>query len=140
MRLLNNFIVFILIPLIGFFIFSSYVSASCDPTASGNAAEWLKECANNPNNAIDPVAGWDAETRIKELVVSIAEKVLAFGALFAIGAIVYSGIQYTTSYGDDEKIKKAKTTGIYALTGLFLLLTAFSLVNIIVNFIYSFSV
>lgn len=129
-----------LISLMGFFIFSSYVSASCDPTASGNAADWLKDCANNPANAINPSAGGDGRESIKTLVVSIAEKVLSFGALFAIGAIVYSGIQYTTSYGDDEKIKKAKTTGIYALTGLFLLLTAFSLVNIIVNFIYSFSV
>jgi hypothetical protein len=41
--------------------------------------------------------------------------VIAFGALFAIGALVFTGIQYTMSYGDDEKIKKAKTTGIYAL-------------------------
>ena len=62
---------------------------------------------------------------------------IEFGALFAIGAIVFSGIQYTTSYGEDEKVKKAKMTGIYALIGLFLLLLAFPLVNIIVNFLYS---
>jgi uncharacterized membrane protein YgdD (TMEM256/DUF423 family) len=74
---------------------------------------------------------------MKMLIVNIAEKVIAFGALFAIGAIVFSGIQYTTSFGDDEKTKKAKMTGIYALTGLVLLLVAFSLVNIIVTFIYS---
>ena len=71
------------------------------------------------------------------LITSIAEKVIAFGALFAIGAIVFSGIQYTTSYGDDEKVKKAKTTGIYALIGLLLLLLAFPLVNIVIRFIYS---
>jgi hypothetical protein len=63
--------------------------------------------------------------------------VISFGALFAIGAIVFSGIQYTTSYGDDEKVKKAKMTGIYAVIGLFLLLLAFPLVDILINFIYS---
>jgi hypothetical protein len=48
-------------------------------------------------------------------VINIAKQVIAFGALFAIGALVFTGIQYTISYGDDEKVKKAKTTGIYAL-------------------------
>ncbi len=62
---------------------------------------------------------------------------IEFGALFAIGAIVFSGIQYTTSYGEDEKVKKAKMTGIYALIGLLLLLIAFPLVDIIINFLYS---
>jgi len=77
---------------------------------------------------------------IKRLIVTVSERVIAFGALFAIGAIVYSGVQYTTSYGDDEKIKKAKTTGIYALIGLTILLVAFPMVNIVVEFIYGLSV
>jgi hypothetical protein len=50
---------------------------------------------------------------------------------------VYSGIQYTLSYGDDEKIKKAKMTWIYSAIGLLLLLLAFPLVDILVNFIFS---
>lgn len=75
-------------------------------------------------------------TAIQALVKSTAKTIIAFGALFAIGAIVFSGIQYTTSYGDDEKVKKAKTTGVYAIIGLFLLLLAFPLVDIVVNFVY----
>jgi Type IV secretion system pilin len=74
---------------------------------------------------------------VKELVVNIATRILQFGALFAIGAIVFSGIRYTTSAGDDEKTKSAKNTLIYAIIGLLLLLTAFPLVDMIVNFIYS---
>ena len=70
------------------------------------------------------------------LVADIAKGIISFGALFAIGAIVFSGVQYTTSYGDDEKIKKAKMTGIYAVTGLLLLLVAFPMVNIVIDFIY----
>ena len=78
-------------------------------------------------------------TSIKALIKSVAKTVISFGALFAIGAIVFSGIQYTTSYGDDEKVKKAKTTGVYAIIGLFLLLLAFPLVDILVNFVYGLS-
>lgn len=69
-------------------------------------------------------------------MIQTAKRVIQFGALFAIGAIVFSGVQYTTSFGDDEKVKKAKTTGIYAVIGLLLLLVAFPLVDIVVNFVY----
>jgi hypothetical protein len=70
-------------------------------------------------------------------VINIAKQVIAFGALFAIGALVFTGIQYTISYGDDEKVKKAKTTGIYALIWLLLLLVAFPMVDTVVNFVYA---
>ena len=49
---------------------------------------------------------------------------------------MFSGIRYTTSAGDDEKVKSAKNTAVYAIIGLILLLTAFPLVDIIVNFLY----
>jgi hypothetical protein len=45
-------------------------------------------------------------------------------------------MRYTSSYGDDEKLKKAKTTGIYALIGLLLMMASFGLVDIIINSIY----
>ena len=69
---------------------------------------------------------------MRELIISIAQKVIQFGALFAIGAIVFSGIRYTTSAGDDEKIKSAKNTAVFAIVGLVLLLIAFPLVDIVV--------
>ncbi len=117
------------------FLYQGY-SWGCEATYDGNAADFLKWCANNPVNAISPDQGGDSVTSIKALVISISKNVIAFGALFAIGAIVYSGIQYTTSFGDDEKIKKAKTTGIYSVIGLVLLLVAFPLVDILVKFVY----
>lgn len=114
------------------------VPSGCTATADISASAYLKLCAQGgwSDNAIDPSKLGDGVTAIKALVKSTANTVLAFGALFAIGAIVFSGIQYTTSYGDDEKVKKAKTTGIYAVIGLLLLLLAFPLVDIVVNFVY----
>lgn len=74
---------------------------------------------------------------MKQLVVDVAKKILQFGALFAVGAIVFSGIRYTTSAGDDEKLKSAKNIATYAIIGLLLLLTAFPLVDILIGFVYS---
>ncbi len=119
-----------------FSYYFSYASPSCDANYNGKAMDYLQGCSRTGTNVGIPadVAGID---KIKWLVKRVAEKVIAFGSLFAIGAIVFSGIQYTTSYGDDEKVKKAKTTGIYAIIGLLILLVSFSMVNIVVEFIYS---
>jgi len=97
----------------------------------------LRACAKWTQWAVDPNIGWGGVTSIKETVVKATKTVLQFGALFAVGAIVWSGIQYNIAYGDDERIKKAKNTAIYAGIGLFLLLVAFPLVDVIVSFIYS---
>jgi hypothetical protein len=37
---------------IGFFSIGAY--ADCDPTYTGDAAQYLKNCASNPMNAINP--------------------------------------------------------------------------------------
>ena len=131
-------IIFFLILISSIFIGSLCFAAisDCPATSDISASDYLKRCAGNAENAINPTNGWGGVTAIQALVKSTAKTIIAFGALFAIGAIVFSGIQYTTSYGDDEKVKKAKTTGVYAIIGLFLLLLAFPLVDIVVNFVY----
>lgn len=86
--------------------------AACSATAGGDATQFLQECSqigNASNGAVDPAIG-NAADSIKTLITQVATNVIRFGALFAIGAIVWSGIQYNISYGDDEKVKKAKTT------------------------------
>jgi hypothetical protein len=109
--------------------------ANCQPNYQWSAEQFLKDCAKTGDNVwVDP--SWAGKDSMHALIVNIAEWVISFGALFAIGAIVFSGVQYTTSYGDDEKVKKAKMTGIYAITGLLLLLVAFPMVNIVIDFIY----
>ncbi len=70
---------------------------------------------------------------------SIASVAISLWALLAVGAIVWSGIQYTKAYGEDEKLKKAKTTAIYAFIGLILLMASFGLIDIFINFIYKVS-
>ncbi|MFZ2255824.1 MAG: hypothetical protein WAW59_08150 [Patescibacteria group bacterium] len=115
---------------------STTLSAACDPTST-DAAGFLTACAASTTNAVDPSSFQGGKEGTLKLVIQVSERVLQFGALFAIGAIVFSGIRYTTSAGDDEKLKSAKNTAIYALIGLILLLVAFPMVDIVIRFVYS---
>lgn len=73
---------------------------------------------------------------MKDRIITIATAAISLGALLAVGALVWAGIQYTKSMGDDEKLKKAKSSIIFTLIGLILLMAAFPLVDIIINFVY----
>ncbi|MBC7503526.1 hypothetical protein H7169_00985 [Candidatus Gracilibacteria bacterium] len=136
MRILPTFL-FLFFILFSIFLYQG-ASAKCTPISNSTTpVSFLQGCAGSADNAISPIGTiGGGVTAVKSQVIDISKKIIAFGALFAIGALVFSGIQYTTTYGDDEKIKKAKTTGISAVIGLLLLLVAFPLVDIFVNFIY----
>ncbi len=88
------------------------------------------ENGNEEEHVVENVSGF------KQYILKIAGTAISFAGLFAVGAIVWAGIQYTTAYGNDEKLSTAKKTGTYAAIGLFLALIAYPLVNLVVNFIY----
>lgn len=110
--------------------------AACDPTDTGQSAtDFLVGCSTDSSNAVI-TSGWYWKESVRDLVIIIAERIIQFGALFAIGAIVFAGMRYTTSSWDDERIKWAKNTLIYAVIWLFLLLVAFPFVDVIIWFVY----
>lgn len=109
--------------------------AECPPADKASAIDFIKWCAEW--NIWVSTAGSTWITWVKELIISIAERAFQFAALFAVGAIVWAWIKYTTAYGDDEKIKSAKSTIIYAVIGLIIVLASFPLVATVVNFVYS---
>jgi ABC-type Fe3+ transport system permease subunit len=59
-------------------------------------------------------------------------------ALFIIGAIsvlmlIYGGIRYTISAGDDKAVTAAKNTILYAVVGIVVALLAYALVNFVIS-------
>ena len=89
---------------------------------------------------VDPITFYsNDEDGVRQYIEKTASVAISFWALLAVGAIVWSGIQYTKAYGEDEKLKKAKTTAIYAFIWLILLMASFGLVDIFINFIYKVS-
>ncbi len=134
-NMLKSFLVFILV----FLSFSvcSLTFATCENADTTSPVEFLKNCSSASSDTAVITKGTGRDW-VKDLVKTVAERVIGFGVLFAIGAIVFAGIRYTTSAWDDEKIKSAKNTLIYAVVWFTLLLVAFPLVDVIIGFIYGF--
>ena len=53
--------------------------------------------------------------------------------VIAVIMVIIGGINYTTSQGDPEKIKKAKNTILYGIIGLIISLLAFAIVSFVLN-------
>ena len=70
-----------------------------------------------------------------QLVLSIIAIVLSVAGVLAVGAIVYGGIKYITSAGDEKKADEGKRTLIYAVLGLLIIGAAIIIVNIVLRFI-----
>ena len=56
---------------------------------------------------------------------------LIFANPIAIGYIIYSGMLFTTSSGDKEKVQKAKKALTYTIIGLILVYLSFPILKII---------
>ncbi len=54
---------------------------------------------------------------------------IALGGLLAVYLVVFSGIKYITSNGDQYKVDAAKKTITYALVGLVIIILSFAVVN-----------
>lgn len=96
----------------------------------------ISECSKQ-SNGISPDGGSKNVSGIKEKVTEMSKWALGFAALFAVGAIVFAGIQYTTAYGNTERLEKAKKTGIFAAIGLMVALLSYSIVDAVVKIIFS---
>lgn len=59
--------------------------------------------------------------------------VLGIAAALCLLIITIAGVQYIVSQGDPQQTAKAKNTIIYAVIGLIIVITAFSLVAFVIN-------
>lgn len=97
----------------------------------------MRDCANGTNGvSIDNISQENSVNGLSENIKKLASGFMRYAALFAVGAIVIAGIMYTTAYGDDGRLKKAKNIAIFALVGLLLALASYSLVNAVIYIIY----
>jgi len=64
-------------------------------------------------------------------IVKVIKETIKYIGILAILAISWGGLQFLTSIGNDEKVKHAKHTIIYALIGVLLSVMAYTIVDII---------
>ena len=70
---------------------------------------------------------------LKEFVLRVVNFALGFLGLIAVLMIIFAGVTYVTSAGQDEKTGNAKKMITYAAVGLIIVLGSFALVNTIVR-------
>lgn len=63
----------------------------------------------------------------------VLQLVSAVGAVIALIVITIAALKYIFSQGDPNKISNAKNTIIYALIGLVIAITAFSIVTFVIT-------
>lgn len=64
-------------------------------------------------------------------IVLIIKETIKYIGLLAILVVSWGGITFLTSMGNDEKVKHAKHTIIYALVGVLLSVVAYTIIDII---------
>jgi len=81
---------------------------------------WLPGCEGTPS-----------EADIYGIVWNVIALLIQYVAVFAVLAVMYGGIMYLISSGDEEKTKKARTIIIWALVGTLISVSAFTLITIL---------
>lgn len=79
------------------------------------------------------VSGVSGSTNGKEFFQGIFNKVFLWSGIIAVIMIIYGGIQYVTSVGNPQATSKAKSTIIYSVVGLLIVIFAAAIVNVVVG-------
>lgn len=87
-------------------------------------------CKVNPNSTFCKAQGDKADNLIKNII----NFLLLIAGVIAVIMLIIGGFKYSTSSGDSNSIVSAKNTILYAIIGLIVSATAYT----IVNFAYSF--
>jgi cytochrome c biogenesis protein CcdA len=105
---------------LGIALFNPIV-VSADPAAVGLSSG--AQAAKSDSNPADIKTGF---------------KNISDTALYALGAIsvlmlIYGGIRYTISAGDDKAVTAAKNTILYAVVGIVVAIMAYAIVNFVIK-------
>lgn len=70
---------------------------------------------------------------VQQFGVALVNAILLFVGLIAAIFLIFGGVQYITSAGDDQKTATAKKTILYAIVGLIVIGLSVAIVNFVVD-------
>ncbi|MBT5016069.1 hypothetical protein HN748_05800 [Candidatus Peregrinibacteria bacterium] len=85
---------------------------------------------DSPENITSATGG---EGSFRTLARTIVNFFLYFLGFLATVMIIYGGILYVTSAGNDENVQKAKKILMYAIVGIIVILLSFAIVNTVIG-------
>lgn len=92
---------------------------------------WLPWCADS--DAANPGRPWTRFTWIP-YISNIIWTTIQYIAVLSVVVVMISWVMYMLSGWEDEKVKKAKKWMIWSLVGVFLSISAWSIINILNTF------
>lgn len=82
----------------------------------------------------NPVAeATGGQSSIRQLALTMLRFVLGFLGIVAVIMIIYGGLLYVTSAGNEENATKGKKILMYAITGIVIIFISFALVNTVLG-------
>lgn len=94
-------------------------STKVTPTTNAGTTG-VNTVGNNSNDLMNSVTG-------------IINGIIAALGIVAVIIIIIGGVNYMTSSGDANKVKKAKDTILYGVIGLVICVLAFAIVNFVIS-------
>lgn len=85
---------------------------------------------DNPAGVSEATGG---ATDVRALALTVVNYFLGFLGLVAVIMVIYGGVTYVTSAGNDEAIGNAKKIIMYALIGIIVILLSFVVVNAVLK-------
>jgi amino acid transporter len=74
-------------------------------------------------------------TDLGPIIIKMIDFLLGFAALIAVLFIIYAGILYVTSSGNQDRVKNAKNALTYSIIGLVVIILSYFLVQLIINMV-----
>src|SRR3989338_10992400 len=101
----------------------------------GNVYDALNSTVDNTTQYKDQIKENEGEAKIYTLIGRVINIVLGFLGLIALILVIWSGIQWMTSGGNEDKTKEAKDRMKAGVIGLMIILGAAVLTNLILDLI-----
>lgn len=96
----------------------------------------LGTVTNSINNSLENATGASSQPTVWEAVQPIIIFITSLVGIIAVIMIILGGIQYSTSQGASDKLKKAKDTILYGIIGLVISLLAFAIVGFVLDGVF----
>lgn len=109
-----------------------FVKVMAQPASTTPPATSTTPTLPNITAVIPPTSKFDL-TGITGVVGGIIDFLLLIGGALLVIAIIYSGIMYITSGGDQSKAETAKKNLIWAITGLVVALLVYVIIALLNN-------
>jgi type IV secretion system pilin len=85
---------------------------------------------DNPSEVAGATGG---EGSLRQLVLTMINYFLGFLGILAVIMVIYGGVTYVISAGEDEKMQSAKKIIMYAVIGIIIVLVSFALIRMVIN-------